>query len=351
MTTCTRCGRQHKGYGLCPQCRSEEDENKRRERILADQQYLIRQQQRQFDRAQSESRAQAEGEAKRATFTAKFIEFSRYAKERNLISVCVNVDFSLVENYKDILVTGRSKAFGDFVTAATKDDRCIDLSSFSLTMTKASTLKELREALNNRTEMPGAVLLRRASSDSCDFYACSFSTAHRYLPENGYEGKEVKIPGYNYIFFLPEANLPQFLSVLAQTESQIAAAYCQIEDIKKKHVDATLPVMTKQDRAKPFLFACIRALLILASAFTILIYANSAHINSLVFAILCIGIGIVALTMLIKSGRFMEKVSSRLRDKRVSAVQRAEEVMLSEISATLKESKYQSNPQPSTRDA
>ncbi len=351
MTTCTRCGRQHKGYGLCPQCRSEEDENKRRERILADQQYLIRQQQRQFDRAQSESRAQAEGEAKKATFTAKFIEFSRYAKERDLISVCVNVDFSLVENYKDILLTGRSKAFGDFVTAATKDERCIDLSSFGLTMTKSSTLEELREVLNNSTEMLGAVLLRRASSDSCDFYACSSSIVQRYLPESGYEGKEVKIPGYNYIFFLQEAELPRIISLLADTESQIAAAYCQIEDIKKKHVDATLPVMTKQDRAKPFLYACIRAFLIFVSAFTILIYAYSAHINSLVFAIFSIGIGIVALAILVRSGRFMERVISRLRDKRASAVQRAEEVMFSEISATLKESKYQSNPQPSTRDA
>lgn len=347
MTTCTRCGCQHKGFGLCPQCRNEE----RRERILADQQYLIRQQQRQFDRAQSESRAQAEGEAKRASFTAKFIEISRYAKERNLISLCVNVDFSLVENYKDILLTGHAKAFADFVTEATKDDRCIDLSSFGLTMTKSSTLKELREALNNRTDMHGAVLLRRASSDSCDFYACSSSTAQRYLPENGYEGKEVKIPGYNYIFFLPEAELSQLISLLADTESEIAASYCQIEDIKKKHIDDTLPVMTKQDRAKPFLFACIRAFLILVSASAILVYANSAHINGLVFAILCIGIGIVALAMLIGSGRFMEKVSNRLRDKRASAVQRAEEVMSSEIIATLKDSKVLTNPQPSMRDA
>lgn len=343
MTTCTRCGRQHRGYGLCPQCRSEEDENKRRERILADQQYLIRQQQRQFDRAQSESRAQAEGEAKRAAFSRKFIEFSQYAKERDLISVCVNVDFSLIENYKTILLAGRAKAFGNFVADATKDDRCIDLMSFSLTMTKSSTLKELREALNNSTEMLGTILLRRASSDSCDFYACSSSTVHRYLPENGYEGKEVKIPGYNYIFFLPEAKLPQFLSLLAHTESQIAAAYCQIEDIKKNHVDATLPVMTKEDRAKPFLFTCVRAFLIFVSAFAILSYAYLAHINSLVFAILCIGIGIVALTMLIKSGRFMEKISSKLRDKRVSAVKRAEEVMLSEIIAALNDSKSQTS--------
>ena len=300
MTTCTRCGRQHTGYGLCPQCRSEEDANKRRDRIFADQQYLIRQQQRQFDRAQSESRAQAEGEAKRAAFTAKFIEISRYAKERNLISLCVNVDFSLVENYKDILLTGHAKAFADFVTDATKDDRCIDLSSFGLTMTKSSTLKDLRDALSKRSNMNDVVLLQRAASDSCEYYACSSLAAQQALPEGGYEGKEVKIQGFNYIFFVAKADLPKCLALLADTESKIFGAYLQIEDIKKKHADALPSMALTRSGAKPLLFTLIRALVILLASATILLYSYSARLNSLLFAFLCIVVAIAAFTMLIK---------------------------------------------------
>lgn len=336
MTTCTRCGRQHKGYGLCPQCRSEEDENKRRERILEDQQYLVRQQQRQFDRAQSESKAQAEGEAKRAAFTAKFIEFSRYAKERDLISVCVNVDFSLVENYKDILLTGRAKAFGDFVTAATKDDRCIDLSSFCLTMTKSSTLKDLRDGLSRRSDNHDVVLLQRAASDSCDYYACSCLTAQQALPEGGYEGKEVKIQGFNYIFFVPMADLPKCLALLADTESKIIGAYLQIEDIKKKHVENLSPVGLKRLGAKPILFTLIRALVILVTGAVILLFAYSARINSFFFASLCVVVVIAALSMLIGSGDFKDRVESRLRDKRATVLRKAEVAMVSEIISMLK---------------
>jgi len=336
MTTCTRCGRQHKGYGLCPQCRGEEEATKRRERILADQQYLIRQQQRQFDRAQSESRAQAEGEAKRAAFTAKFIEISRYAKERNLISLCVNVDFSLIENYKDILLTGRSKAFGDFVTAATKDDRCIDLLSYGLMMTKSTTLKDLRDALSSRSDMNEEVLLQRVASDSCDYYACSSQVAQRAMPEGGYEGKEVKIQGFNYIFFVPMADLPKCLALLADTESKILSAYLQIEDIKKKHAEALSPVGLKRLGAKPLLFTLIRALVILVTGAAILLFAYSARINSFFFASLCVVVVIAALSMLIGSGDFKDRVESRLRDKRATVLRKAEVAMSSEIISMLK---------------
>lgn len=336
MTTCTRCGRQHTGYGLCPQCRSEEDANKRRDRMLADQEQIVRQQKQQFDQSQAEARAQAEGEATKSAFTARFIELTRYAKERDLISLCVNVDFSLVENYKDIILTGRSKAFGDFVTAATKDDRCIDLLSYGLMMTKSTKLKDLRDALSSRSDNHDVVLLQRAASDSCDYYACSSHVAQQTLPEGGYEGKEVKIQGFNYIFFVAKADLPKCLALLADTESKISGAYLQIEDIKKKHADALPSMALTRSGAKPFLFALIRALVILLASATILLYSYSARLNSLLFAFLCIVVAIAAFTMLIVSGDFKDRVESRLRDKRATVLRKAEVAMSSEIISMLK---------------
>lgn len=336
MTTCTRCGRQHAGYGLCPQCRSEEDANKRRDRMLADQERIVRQQKQQFDQSQAEARAQAEGEATKSAFTARFIELTRYAKERDLISLCVNFDFSLVENYKDILLSGRAKAFADFVTDATKDDRCIDLLSFGLTMTKITTLKDLRDGLSKRSDKNDVVLLQRAGSDSCDYYACSSLIAQQALPEGGYEGKEIKIQGFNYIFFVPKADLPNCLALLADTESKIFSAYLQIEDIKKKHGDALSPLGLNRLGAKPFLFALIRALVILLASATILLYSYSARLNSLLFAFLCIVVAIAAFTMLIVSGDFKDRVESRLRDKRATVLRKAEVAMSSEIISMLK---------------
>ncbi|MEN6442043.1 MAG: hypothetical protein ABFD97_26070 [Syntrophobacter sp.] len=336
MTTCTRCGRQHTGYGLCPQCRSEEDANKRRDRMLADQERIVRQQKQQFDQSQAEARAQAEGEATKSAFTARFIELTRYAKERDLISLCVNVDFSLVENYKDIILTGRSKAFGDFVTAATKDDRCIDLLSYGLMMTKSTTLKDLRDALSSRSDNHDVVLLQRAASDSCDYYACSSHVAQQTLPEGGYEGKEVKIQGFNYIFFVAKADLPKCLALLADTESKISGAYLQIEDIKKKHADALPSMALTRSGAKPLLFTLIRALVILLASATILLYSYSARLNSLLFAFLCIVVAIAAFTMLIGSGDFKDRVESRLRDKRATVLRKVEVAMSSEIISMLK---------------
>lgn len=336
MTTCIRCGRQHTGYGLCPQCRSEEDANKRRDRMLADQERIVRQQKQQFDQSQAEARAQAEGEATKSAFTARFIELTRYAKERDLISLCVNVDFSLVENYKDIILTGCSKAFGDFVTAAIKDDRCIDLLSYGLMMTKSTTLKDLRDALSSRSDNHDVVLLQRAASDSCDYYACSSHVAQQTLPEDGYEGKEVKIQGFNYIFFVSQADLPKCLALLADTESKVLGAYLQIEDIKKKHAEALSPVGLKGLGAKPLLFTLIRALVILVAGAAILLFAYSARINSFFFASLCVVVAIVALSMLIGSGDFKDRVESRLQAKRATVLRKAEVAMSSEIISMLK---------------
>ena len=81
MTTCPRCHNQYNGFGLCPQCRHEVDHNKREDRITADKERLVRRQMQQFDQAQAEARAQAEGEATKSAFTARFIELTRYAKE------------------------------------------------------------------------------------------------------------------------------------------------------------------------------------------------------------------------------------------------------------------------------
>ncbi|HOY89714.1 MAG TPA: hypothetical protein PKZ09_08075 [Bacillota bacterium] len=304
--------------------------------MLADQERIVRQQKQQFDQSQAEARAQAEGEATKAAFTARFIELTRYAKERDLISLCVNVDFSLIENYKALLLDGRAKAFGDFIADATKDDRYIDLMSFGLSMTKTITLKDLRDALSKSSDMNEAVLLQRAASDSCDYYACSSLTAKQALPEGGYEGKEVKIQGFNYIFFLPKADLPNCLALLADTESTILGAYLQIEDIKKKHGAALSLVTSKRSGAKPFLFALIRALVILIAGAAILLYSYSAQINSLIFAFLCIVVAIAAFTMLIGSGSFMDRVRSRLRDKRDAVIRKAEEAMSSEIISMLK---------------
>lgn len=336
MTTCPRCHNQYNGFGLCPQCRHEVDHNKREDRITADKERLVRRQMQQFDQAQAEARAQAEGEATKSAFTARFIELTRYAKERDLISLCVNFDFSLVENYKDILLSGRAKAFADFVTDATKDDRCIDLLSFGLTMTKTTTLKDLRDALSKRSNMNDAVLLQRAASDSCEYYACSSLAAQQALPEGGYEGKEVKIQGFNYIFFVAKADLPKCLALLADTESKIFGAYLQIEDIKKKHADALPSMALTRSGAKPLLFTLIRALVILLASATILLYSYSARLNSFFFASLCVVVAIAALSMLIGSGDFKDRVESRLQAKRATVLRKAEVAMSSEIISMLK---------------
>lgn len=156
------------------------------------------------------------------------------------------------------------------------------------------------------------------------------------MPEGGYEGKEVKIQGFNYIFFVPKADLPKCLALLADTESTIFGAYLQIEDIKKKHGDTLAPVTMKRSSIKPFLFALIRALVILLAGAAILLYSYSARINSLLFVFLCIIVAITAFTMLMFSGDFKDRVQSRMREKQDAVIRKAEEALSSEIISMLK---------------